>query len=297
MSIKENGLKKLGALGAAALLMLSPFSANAITKTEKEMYERGKMSPGAYSYLMKLTYDYYLADQKSDRKLIDAEASRFRNNNYKKGDNSKYNKLISKMDKKPMKGDLTETQHYFRNELNLEYTYKQLEVLNQRLPNEERWKFVDTLASSYHMNGDIGTKNSKWVSADEHFEVVYDRKQKINRSESNMGTYNYYGLSDAKNHYKYDVAPYYKWGNTQESIKLDETIGFLKYNILDAGANLLKYYSGKAADKIIDSEKIANDIMDSNFERMNEKKKQRLQEKIEELNDRLNNEAYITEME
>lgn len=60
--------------------------------------------------------------------------------------------------------------------------------------------------------------NLKFVSkGDQRFEAVYNKTRNLlteGNDEVNMGTYNYAGPSDVSGHVKYDVEPYYKWGNT-----------------------------------------------------------------------------------
>ena len=57
-----------------------------------------------------------------------------------------------------------------------------------------------------------------------------------------MGTYNFFGSSNATNHSRYDVNPYYIYGNTIS----DPALGQAKA-IATAGANLVKYEANSDA--------------------------------------------------
>ena len=114
-------------------------------------------------------------------------------------------------------GDLSEEQHYFRNELNLQFSWETFEILNARLPDNLKWKKLEPEQSVFHKIGQIN--NRKYVSACEHFEAVYTKENYLvneNFSDLNMGTYNYYGPSQYDLHKNIDVAPYGKWGNTSK---------------------------------------------------------------------------------
>lgn len=109
--------------------------------------------------------------------------------------------------------------HYFRNKLN-----KAPQTLEQLLVKKEHWELCSPIKAAFHMNVNshciYGTYNLKFVSKDtQFFEAVYN-KQGILLTEKNdpinMGTYNYVGFDNASEHNKYDVEPYYLWGNTKE---------------------------------------------------------------------------------
>ena len=115
---------------------------------------------------------------------------------------------------------LTEEQHYFRNKLNLEYSWEDFWKLQSRLPQNYKWIRCDDSESVYH---NINTKshNSKYISADGHFEVVFSLDYELVNEESdplNMGTYNYYSYkTNLGNHVKYDIIPYVKYTNTKNT--------------------------------------------------------------------------------
>ena len=47
-----------------------------------KMYENGEMAPMAYTYLMYLTYQWWLADTDDGRQVAHARAEEFRKNKY-----------------------------------------------------------------------------------------------------------------------------------------------------------------------------------------------------------------------
>ena len=66
------------------------------------------------------------------------------------------------------------------------------------------------------MHGKDGIYNLKFISTDGgHFEVVYDKDNKLVTERINMGTYNFANPEDVKEHEIYDLKPYYNWGNTE----------------------------------------------------------------------------------
>ena len=98
------------------------------------MYESGGMAPAAYTYLMDLTYKWYLADP-GERQDIEDEANRFRDSGYTHGDNEYYNELIEEMSARPGSDSITQDQHYFRNKLNLQFSWSDFQTLQERLPD------------------------------------------------------------------------------------------------------------------------------------------------------------------
>jgi len=77
------------------------------------------------------------------------------------------------------------------------------------------WKELPWNQSVFHKFGQVN--NRKYVSACEHFEIVYTKENYlVNESFSaiNMGTYNYYGTTQAQMHTDMDVIPWKNWGNT-----------------------------------------------------------------------------------
>ena len=113
--------------------------------------------------------------------------------------------------------EMTKEQHYFRNKLNIQFTWSTFEKLNNRLPDNLKWKQLPWYESAFHKIGQVN--NRKYVSSCEHFEVVYTKNNDLvdeKFSRINMGTYNYYGPSQPEKHKKYDVDTWVKWGNTEK---------------------------------------------------------------------------------
>ena len=103
-----------------------------ITEEEQQMYENGEMSPGAYSYLMKLTYNYYLADTDEDRRYFSELAEQFRATNYTSTPFSNRNFIISNMASKSSSGTVSKWEHYYRNNLNIEFSYDEMKEKNSK---------------------------------------------------------------------------------------------------------------------------------------------------------------------
>ena len=186
-----------------------------ITEDEREMYENGEMAPMAYSYLMNLTYQWYLADTKKEKKYYHKLAVEFRKNNYKTTNGAfKYvDEGIKFMPTKPS-GILSEEEHYFRNKLNLQFSWNDMQILQERLPDYLKWD--DGVAADLHQNTALDSgPNVKYVSACGHFEVVYNAEHQVLRAynaPSDMGTYNFCSPKDKMGHYMYDIYPYKSFG-------------------------------------------------------------------------------------
>lgn len=103
--------------------------------------------------------------------------------------------------------------HYFRNKLNKVPT-----TLGELMNEKNKWEMLLYYKAAFHMNGDDGIFNLKFVSnGDQLHEAVYDKDEKLlteTNDPLNMGTYNYVGPDDVDGHIDYDIEPYYKWGNT-----------------------------------------------------------------------------------
>ena len=113
-----------------------------------------------------------------------------------------------------------EEAHYFRNKLNrAPATLDKMIELNRNLSSDKKWKLMDIDGSAYHMYGDEGEYNLKFVSYDGIFEAVYNKKGELlteHNDPKNMGTYNYVSSDDWIGHGIYDVIPYMLFGNTPE---------------------------------------------------------------------------------
>ena len=126
--------------------------------------------------------------------------------------------------------------HYFRNKINRSpNSLKELMDLNKTLPINKRWKLLSISKSSYHIQGIDGECNLKFLSSDGYCEAVYN-KHGILLNETNdpinMGTYNYAaGISSINSHGKFDVSPYLRWGNTNDSLQKGKLV-------IDKGVNL-----------------------------------------------------------
>ena len=117
---------------------------------EIEMYENSEMAPAAYFYLWKLTYNWWLADTEGERDAIEQKANEFRDLGYTDTGYEGWNERIEKMDKKSQDADLSEEEHYFRNELNIEYEWEDFEKLQERFPDELKWEELPWYKSIYH---------------------------------------------------------------------------------------------------------------------------------------------------
>jgi len=112
--------------------------------------------------------------------------------------------------------------HYFRNKLNrAPGSLKELLRLNSTLPPQRRWRLIPVIDSLYHMQGANGAYNMKFVSGDGFCEAVYNKEGVLLTEKNdpvNMGTFNYAaGIHEASAHLKYDITPYWQWGNTPDS--------------------------------------------------------------------------------
>jgi hypothetical protein len=97
------------------------------------------------------------------------------------------------------------------------------------LDNENKifgWELLPWQNTAFHMYGKDGEYNLKFISADGHFEAVYNKDGILLTKDNdmlNMGTFNYaHQLSDQMTHYKLDVQPYIMWNNTKEAMQIQE---------------------------------------------------------------------------
>lgn len=109
-------------------------------------------------------------------------------------------------------------EHYSRNKLN-----KAPATLGELKGEKDNWIKMDEDKSLYHMQGEDGLDNVKYVSIDGHYEAVYgsgDDDAILLTEENdpvNMGTYNFKDPNnDPVGHFLYDMLPYYLWGNSPE---------------------------------------------------------------------------------
>jgi hypothetical protein len=88
------------------------------------------------------------------------------------------------------------------------------------------WELLPWQNMAFHMYGKDGEYNLKFISADGHFEAVYNRAGILLTQENdplNMGTFNYaHQVSDQMTHYNLDIWPYFVWNNTSEAMQMME---------------------------------------------------------------------------
>ena len=192
-------------------------------KPEMELFENNEIAPMAYTYIMQNIYDWYIADDAAKRAEITEKLAEFKRSKYKYTGIKFYDDGIKYLPELPDK--ITEDIHYFRNKLNIEYEWKDFEKLNERLPEEYRWKILGFPADLMHQNTSpsiITKKNIKYVSFDGYFEAVYsynNNKTLLNEGkyDVDMGTYNY--IPSGKNflgHLKKDMFTYDAYKNTKK---------------------------------------------------------------------------------
>lgn len=112
-------------------------------------------------------------------------------------------------------GTVTEDMHYFRLELN-----RAPATRDELLVEKEKWKLLPIKESKYHMYGEDGLFNTKFISAGEgKYEGVYDKNGLLLTEDNdpvNMGTYNYCSTTVSYiMHGLLDLFPYYRWGNVK----------------------------------------------------------------------------------
>ena len=113
-------------------------------------------------------------------------------------------------------GLVTEDIHYFRNKLN-----RAPATRDELMAEKEKWTLLSIGDSLYHMYGEDGLFNTKFLSneGEGKYEGVYDRGGLLLTEENdpvNMGTYNYCGPTKNKTmHGLLDVVPYNLFGNVK----------------------------------------------------------------------------------
>lgn len=132
-------------------------------------------------------------------------------------------------------GSVYQELHYFRNNLNRAPSTLEEMICTINSASGATWRLLSVGASVYHMYGENGEYNLKFVSDDGKYEGVYDKNgtelTEVN-DPINMGTYNYADPVDNPiGHFFFDVTTYYSWGNTRaskEAIKSEDNSK--KYN-------------------------------------------------------------------
>lgn len=132
----------------------------------------------------------------------------------------RFHRLVSSLINKI--GSVDMQIHYFRNKLNrAPGSLNELIRLNRTHLFNKRWILLGVMNSYYHIQGKDGEYNLKFISSDGFCEAVYNKQGVLLNEKNdpvNMGTFNYAaGIPGAKAHEKYDIAPYFIWGNTPDS--------------------------------------------------------------------------------
>ena len=108
---------------------------------------------------------------------------------------------------------ITPKKHYIRNKLN-----RAPETLREMFVESEQWILCEVDDSAFHMYGEDGGYNLKFISLCGKYEAVYDKNGELlteHNNPTNMGTYNYVNYKvDAVAHGVWDVIPYELYGNT-----------------------------------------------------------------------------------
>ncbi|GHU78637.1 hypothetical protein FACS189462_3630 [Spirochaetia bacterium] len=119
----------------------------------------------------------------------------------------------------------SQREHYFR--IHFSRAPKTLDEMVQIISDQENnlfeWKLLPWQSMAFHMYGTDGEYNLKFMSADGHFEAVYNKDGILLTQENdpkNMGTFNYaHQLADQVTHYNLDIWPYFMWNNTEETME------------------------------------------------------------------------------
>jgi len=125
-------------------LITQPDSWMNIMNIAGKKLDNGTLGPAAYTHLSKIMYDWYLAPEKNRKRIREdllKEAQNFIKAGYKDTNNLQLTKDINFMPKLPS-GNMTQEEHYFRNELNIEFEKSQLTTLNNLLPTTMQWGTV-----------------------------------------------------------------------------------------------------------------------------------------------------------
>jgi hypothetical protein len=118
--------------------------------------------------------------------------------------------------------------HYFR--IHFSRAPKTLDDMIKIIMDKEdnifKWELLPWQSMAFHMYGKDGEYNLKFISADGHFEAVYNREGVLLTKDNdplNMGTFNYaHQLADQMTHYNLDVWTYFMWNNTKEAMEINK---------------------------------------------------------------------------
>ncbi len=114
-----------------------------------------------------------------------------------------------------LRGSVSKELHYFRNNLNVLYDWDTL----QNLVKSGEWTQMDSKESALHQHKQDpeGKENSKWISNNGHYELVFNGNSVLQNERNNpedMGTYNFMNPIEIVKHLEYDVLPWINFGNS-----------------------------------------------------------------------------------
>jgi hypothetical protein len=143
----------------------------------------------------------------------------------------------------------SEEIHYFR--IHFSRAPETLDEMTRIVLDKENnifeWKLLPWQNMAFHMYGKDGEYNLKFISADGHFEAVYNKDGMLLTQENdplNMGTFNYaHQVADQITHYNLDVWPYFMWNNTEEAMRINNTEKIEAVPI-DKNENAMERYRG-----------------------------------------------------
>jgi hypothetical protein len=124
----------------------------------------------------------------------------------------------------------SQKEHYFRVYFSRapETLDKMVEIIMDKDNNIFEWGLLPWQNMAFHMYGKDGEYNLKFISADGHFEAVYNKDGILLTQDNdplNMGTFNYaHQLADQMTHYNLDVWPYFMWNNTPEAMEASKEV-------------------------------------------------------------------------
>ena len=160
----------------------------------------------------------------------------------------------------------SEREHYFRiNFSRAPLTLTEMIYIIKTNNSLFKWKLMTPGYAVFHMYGDEGECNIKFISEDGYFEAVYNKNGELLTQYNdplNMGTFNYANqINDKDKHTDFDVLPYFRWGNTREEkmrfLSIDkETDDHLEPKDFNANIDAVERY--KNIYKIIYGEEYIN---------------------------------------
>jgi len=100
--------------------------------------------------------------------------------------------------------------HYERNSRGKNVVPVNLEAVK----NDDDWVEMSPEKSLFHRLGPGAYCNRKFVSKDGRREAVYDMSGSLVYDPVNVGTYNFYPPSYPREHFVYDMLPYFVFGNS-----------------------------------------------------------------------------------